>query len=371
MTDLPRISVAVPNLSGNEKAYVNEAMDSTWISSRGPFIERFEAAVAEMAGTKHAIACNNGTTSLHLGLVGLGLSAGDEVIMPALTYIATANCVRYCNAVPVLVDNDRRTFNIDPAKIEAAITPRTKGIMVVHLYGHSADMGPVLEIAERHGLWVLEDAAEAHGALYRGRRVGGLGACASFSFFGNKIVTTGEGGAVTTNDDDMAARMRLLRSQGMDADRRYWHPVVGYNYRMTNLTAAIGVAQMERVDAALVKRKEIAAGYNSRLAAMDELVIRPYVADDCEHSYWMYTIMLREGDRAARDNVTASLDTEGIETRPVFYTLNAMPPYFDSSLNVPNAEYCSARGINLPTHEGLTDADLDRVCDSLQRAIRR
>lgn len=365
----PKISVAVPRLSGREKAYVNEALDSTWISSRGPFIDRFEASVAEMAGVRNAVACNNGTTSLHLALVAMGLEAGDEVIMPALTYIATANCVRYCGATPVFVDNDLRTFNIDPDQIEQAITPRTRGIIVVHLYGQSANMGPIIEIAKRRGLWVLEDAAEAHGACYQGRPVGGMGRCGSFSFFGNKIVTTGEGGAVTTDDDDLAARMRLLRSQGMDPVRRYWHPVVGYNYRMTNVTAAIGVAQLERLPEALTKRREIAAAYNDRLSALKVRVDLPFTAEHCDHAFWMYTIMLAAEVQVPRDEVMARMDADGVETRPVFYPVNQMPPYFDANLHVPNALYCSSRGMNLPTHELLTEADIDRVCVSLARAI--
>ncbi len=367
---LSKISVAAPKFSGAEKIYVNEALESTWISSRGPFIERFEAAVAEMAGTRHAIACNNGTTSLHLALAAMGVGPGDEVIMPALTYIATANCVRYCGATPVLVDNDPRTFNVDPAAIEQAVTPRTKGVMVVHLYGQSADMAPILEAADRLGLWVLEDAAEAHGARYRGRPVGGLGRCGSFSFFGNKIVTTGEGGAVTTDDDDLAARMRLLRSQGMDADRRYWHPVVGYNYRMTNVTAAIGVAQMERLPEALEKRRAIAAAYDERLAGLAGLIEQPFVADDCEHAFWMYTVMLGDAVKATRDEVMGMMEADGIETRPIFYPINQMPPYFDPDLKAPNAVRCASRGMNLPTHELLSEADIDRVCETLKRIVR-
>lgn len=366
---LPRISVAVPRFSGKEKEYMNEAIDSTWISSRGPFIERFESAVADMAGTAHAVACNNGTTSLHLGLVGLGLQPGDEVIMPALTYIATANCVHYCGAIPVLVDNDPRTFNIDPQKIEAAITPRTRGIVVVHLYGQSADMTPIMEIAERHGLWVLEDAAEAHGARYRGRAVGGFGACASFSFFGNKIITTGEGGAVTTDNVELDHRMRLLRSQGMDSKRRYWHPVVGFNYRMTNPTAAIGVAQMERLDEALAKRRQIAQLYGDALSELESRIVTPFVAPECDHAYWMYTIMIRDGGVERRDAIMRHLDHNGVETRPVFYPLNQMPPYFDADLSVPAATSCAARGMNLPTHEHLSADDIGRVCDALANAL--
>lgn len=369
MSNTPRISVAAPKLSGKEQEYVADAISSTWISSRGPYLERFEAEVARMAGTKHAVACNNGTTSLHLALAALGVSEDDEVIMPALTYIATANCVKYCGGVPVLVDNDRGTFNIDPASIEKVITSKTKGIVVVHLYGQSADMDPILEVAERHGIWVLEDAAEAHGALYKNKPVGGLGICGSFSFFGNKIITTGEGGAVTTNDDALAEKMRFLRSQGMDPSRRYWHPEVGYNYRMTNVTAAIGVAQMERLSEALNTRRWIAETYERLLAGYAEHIILPYVASECEHSYWMYTIMLGEKSKVSRDEAMLKLEVMGIETRPIFYPLNQMPPYYDSLLDVPNAVFCGAQGINLPTHELLTEEDIERVCKSLIEVV--
>ena len=217
-------------------------------------------------GVKHAIATNNGTSALHLALVALGLQPDDEVIVPTLTYIASANAVHYCNAKPVFVDNDIHTFNIDPEEIEAKITPRTKAIMPVHLYGHPVDLDPILEIANDHGLFVVEDAAEAIGAKYKGRTIGGHGTCATFSFFGNKIITTGEGGMVTTNDDALAERLRLFRGQGVDPKRRYWFPVVGYNYRMTNVAAAIGLAQLECIDAHLQARKTVADGYDRRLA---------------------------------------------------------------------------------------------------------
>lgn len=371
MTNKPRINVAVPYFSGAEKAYLNEAFDSTWISSKGPFIERFEEKIAEMAGSKFAVVCNNGTTSLHLGLVALGLNPGDEVIMPALTYVATANCVQYCGGVPVFIDSDKRTFNIDPAKVEAAITPKTKGIMVVHLYGQSADMAPIMEIAERHGLWVLEDAAEAHGATYRGKPVGSFGACASFSFFGNKIVTSGEGGAVTTSDPELYERMKLFRNQGMDPNRRYWHSVVGYNYRMTNPTAAIGLGQIERLDTALSNRRRLAEKYRSLLQPLAEagMILLPLTADDCVHSFWMFTILVNSDVAGARDAVMAKMDADGIETRPIFYPVNEMPPYNQPDLDVPNAVYSSSRGINLPTHEHLTDEDLERIVASLSKAL--
>jgi perosamine synthetase len=366
-----RISVAAPALDGREAEYVQECLDTTWISSAGRFISEFERAFAEMCRVEHAVATNNGTTALHLALVALGLGEGDEVIVPTLTYIATANAVRYCNARPVFVDSDRRTFNMDPEAIEPAITPRTKGIIPVHLYGHPADMDPINEIARRHGLFVLEDAAEAVGALYKGRKTGGLGDCATFSFFGNKIITTGEGGMVTTNDAELAKRLRIFRGQGMDPDRRYWFPVIGFNYRMTNIAAAIGLAQLERIERHLAARKDVARAYDRHLAGLVDRVELPSVENWADHVFWMYTIKLKRGVRKSRDEVMADLDRAGIETRPVFYPMHVLPPYRgDAGGPFPNADECSASGINLPTHARLTTDDIERIARALDASVR-
>jgi perosamine synthetase len=369
MSQLPRLPVAQPSLDGNEKAYVNECLDTTWISSAGRFIGEFEAAFAAYCGTKHAVAANNGTTALHLALIGLGLQPGDEVIVPSLTYIASANAVKYCGAEPVFVDNEAQSFNIDPAAVEALITPRTRGIMVVHLYGHCADMDPINEIAERHGLWVIEDAAEAVGATYKGKKAGALARCATFSFFGNKIITTGEGGMITTDDDELAAKMRLYRGQGMDLNRRYWFPVIGYNYRMTNIAAAIGLAQLERIDHHLEARRRVAAWYEQHLAGLGEKIVRPTAANWAGHVWWMYSILVGK-DGKARDQVMADLAAENIETRPLFYPLHVLPPY-EASPRGPlhTAEDCAARGINLPTFGAMTEADVIRVADALERSL--
>ena len=365
----PRIPVASPVLGQAEADNVAECLRTTWISSVGRFIGEFEARFAHFCGVKHCVATNNGTTALHLALAALDIGPGDEVIVPDLTYIASANCVRYCGAEPVFADCDPRTFNMDPARIEALVTPRTRAVIPVHLYGQPCDMDPITAVAERHGLQVVEDAAEAHGARYRGRLTGGLGRCASFSFFGNKIITTGEGGAVTTDDDALAARLRLLRGQGMDLARRYWFPVVGFNYRMTNVAAAIGVGQMDRIDAALAFRRELAGWYHEALAD-EPRVVRPWVADWAEPSWWMYTVMLSPGaSPGARDAVMASMDAAGVETRPVFYPMHAMPPYERGGAAYPHATDCAARGVNLPTHEKLTRADVARVCATLSEAL--
>lgn len=365
-----RISVAQPKLEGNERKYVLDCLDTNWISSNGKYIGEFERAFAEFCGVKHAVAANNGTTALHLALVALGLEPGDEVIIPTVTYIATANAVRYCGATPILVDVSPDTMNIDPARVEEKITSRTRGIIPVHLYGHPADMNALAVIARKHGLWLLEDAAEAHGAEVDGKRVGTLGCCATFSFFGNKIVTTGEGGMVTTDNDALAAKLRLYRGQGVDPDRRYWFPVVGYNYRMTNIQAAIGLAQMETVETALKERQVIADKYNRALAHLGDQLVLPTVRPGTRHVYWMYTVFLREGEEAVRNAVMQSLDQAGIETRPVFYPMHVLPPYREAQA-YPVADTWAQRGMNLPTHQFLSDADIERIAISLEQAISR
>jgi perosamine synthetase len=365
---MERIPVAQPHLGPREREYVLDCIDTGWISSVGKYIAAFEEKFASFCNVKHAIATNNGTTALHLALVGLGVKPGDEVLVPTVTYIATANAVRYCHATPVFVDVTRDTICIDPDQIEKKITPRTKGIIPVHLYGHPADMSAINEIAKRRGLWVLEDAAEAHGAELDRRRVGGLGTCAVFSFFGNKIVTTGEGGAVTTDDPNLAARLRLHRGQGMDPKRRYWFEVVGYNYRMTNIQAALGLAQLEGVEAALAARDQIARWYGEALEPLADHLILPQARPSARHVYWMYTVFLRTGDDRRRDAVMRSLDASGIETRPVFYPMHVMPPYREKG-HYPVADEWSPRGINLPTFQALTKEQVARIARSLRHAL--
>ena len=305
------IRVAEPVLDGNEKKYVLDCLDENWISSKGKYIDRFEKLLAEYCGTRCAVVTNNGTTSLHLALLALGLESGDEVIMPSLSYVATANVVRYCNATPVFVDSERRFLSLDPNRIEAAITPKTKAIMTVPLYGHPVDMDPIQEIADKHGISVIEDSAESLGAEYKGRRVGSLAECSSFSFFGNKTITTGEGGAVTTDDESLAERMRFLRGQAVDPNRSYWHPEVGYNYRMTNVAAAIGVGQAERLEQHTAKRRSMAKKYREHLWAFQDLVELPAEADWALHSYWMYTVLIPKQIGCDRDEVMRQMLAAG------------------------------------------------------------
>ena len=365
---MTRISVAQPTLSGNERKYVLDCLDTNWISSNGKYIPAFEDAFAAFCKVKHAVAVSNGTTALHLALVALGLAPGDEVIVPTVTYIATANAVRYCGSTPVLADVSPGTLNLDPGEIERKLTPRTKAIIAVHLYGHPAEMHSILAVARKHGLKVVEDAAEAHGATVNGEIVGGLGDCATFSFFGNKIVTTGEGGMVTTNDDQLAAQLRIYRNQGVDVQRRYWFPVVGYNYRMTNIQAAIGLAQMENVDKALAYRQQLALWYDQALAPFGDAINLPRQSEWAKQVFWMYTIFLKQGGAAQRDAVMRHLDEVGIETRPVFYPLHEMPPYKEYKF-YPVADEWAQRGISLPTHQGLMPAHVRRIADALGAAL--
>lgn len=364
-----RIAVAHPVLAGNERAYVNECLETGWISSVGRFVGEFESSFANFVGVEHAISCCNGTCALHLALVGLGIGPGDEVIVPTLTYIASANAVTYTGAAPVFADVDRRSMNLDPADVESLITPRTKAILPVHLYGHPADMNALTELATRHGLALVEDAAEAHGARYNGRSVGSIGDVSMFSLFGNKILTTGEGGVLTTDDAELAARLRLLRGQGMDPQRRYWFPVVGYNYRMTNIQAAIGLAQLEMVDEHLTARQQVRRWYDERLADLAEFIEIPTVQPGAEHSFWMYTIVLSESAPCTRDALMAGLEADGIETRPVFYPMHVLPPYRDDTRRYPVADHLAARGMNLPTHGLLSENDVDFVVARLRAHV--
>lgn len=365
-----RYPVAAPDLSGNELEYVTECLSSSWISSNGRFIEEFEASVAEFIGTRFAIATCNGTAALHIALLALGLKPGDEVIVPTLTYVATANAVTYCGARPVFADVDPQTWNLAPESVCRLITPRTRGIVPVHLYGLPCDLEPILETARTHGLWVVEDAAEALGATYQNRFVGSFGKAAVFSFFGNKIVTTGEGGMVVTNDPDLAERLRLLRGQGMDPKRRYWHPQIGYNYRMTNIAAAIGLAQMERIHDLLAARRRVAAWYQEELADCEEIAFQA-VESPAVSVHWMVGVIL--GSPLARDAVMAELAAAGIETRPFFFPVHHFPMYAGCGTDqgCPISTDLAYRGICLPTAAYLQRKDVAFIAETLRRAVAK
>lgn len=365
-----RIPVAQPCFVGNEARYLAECFESGWISSVGPFIERFERAVADSCGAAFGVASSSGTSALHLALRALRIEEGDEVLVPTLTFVATANAVTYCGAKPVFVDCCEDSFNIDPAKIEEAVTDRTRGLIAVHLYGWPAEMDEIRRIADKRGLFVLEDAAEALGGQYHSRPVGRLGHAATLSFYANKMITTGEGGMVVTDVQEIAEEARLLRGQAMDPNRRYWFARVGYNYRLTNMQAAVGLGQIECLSQHLARRQEIAIAYNTLLAGKEEYLEVPRPPEHVLHAYWMYTVTLRSRPGLSRDRVAELMKESGVETRPVFYPLHTLPPYYDTRYSLPVSETVSQRGLTLPTYGSITTDDLEYVAGALAEACQ-
>jgi perosamine synthetase len=366
------IAVAQPDLGGNEEAYVVDAIRSSWIASTGPFIQRFEHDFAKVCGARTAISVCNGTIALHLALLTLDVRPGDEVIVPSLTYIATANAVRYVGAEPVFVDVDPETWCMDPARVEDAITPRTKGIIAVHIYGHPADMDPINRIAAVNGLWVVEDAAEAPLATYKGRPIGSLARIATFSFYGNKVLTCGEGGAITLDDEALETRARILRGQGMDPSRRYYFPVTGYNFRLTNVACAILCAQLERRDEMLARRNAVYQLYRELLTGVPGLGFQP-CADWAEVSPWLFSLTIDTDTFGRnRDELMVRLSERGVETRPFFVPLHTLPPFRDASRRrgeqLPHTLAIAASGLNLPTHSQMTEGDVERVVAAIKAA---
>lgn len=365
------IPVAAPVLAGNEKTYVLDCIESSWISSAGKYVLEFERAFAEFCGVRYAVSCNSGTAALHVALLALGVGSGDEVIMPTLSFVATANAVTYCGARPCFVDIEPESWTVDSAQIEAKITSRTKVILPVHLYGHVANMDTISEIARRHNLFVVEDAAEAHGAKFRGRQVGSLSNVAAFSFYGNKIISCGEGGMVVTNSEKVARCVAQLRGQGVDSTRRYWFPVVGYNYRMPNLAAAVGLAQLESIDWHLSRRHEVASWYKNLLSEVPGITWQT-ASEDCEAVDWMFTIVMDQQIQVDRDDLMDRLAERGVETRPVFYPMHTLPPYREMGMDdghFPVAERVARSGISLPTSSGLKRDDVVYVCNALRDCI--
>jgi perosamine synthetase len=369
-----KIPVAAPDLSGNEELNVVEAIRSSWISSTGSFIDHFESEFARLCDTRGALGVCNGTVALHLALLGLDVRPGNEVLVPSLTYIATANTVRYVGAEPVFVDVDPDTWCIDPKLLEASITRRTKGIIAVHLYGHPADMDAINHIAAVHGLWVVEDAAEAHFAKYKGRPAGGLADLGTFSFYGNKIITCGEGGAVNVNSKHLELRLRTLRGQGMDPQRRYYFPVTGYNFRLTNLAAAILCAQLDRHEQILAGRRRVFATYKELLAGIPGIGFQP-VASWAEPAPWLYSITVDRNEYGrSRDELASLLAEKGIDTRPFFLALHKLPPFREESKHrgevLPLTDALSETGMNLPTFSALTDSQLDYIAGTIRQSRR-
>ena len=350
------IPVARPDLSGKELEYVTEAVRSSWVSSQGEFIERFEADFAKVCGTNYATSCSNGTAALHLALLALEIGAGDEVIVPTLTFAATAAAVRYVGANPVLVDVKESSWNIDPGIVLEKITSKTRAVVPVHLYGSPCDMSEIMGIAKKHGLVVIEDAAEASGASYKGKKVGSMGDIGCFSFYGNKILTTGEGGMLTTNSKTLFDKINLLKNHGMGSER-YWHEIIGYNYRMTNLQAAIGCAQLERIEEMLERREEIAREYKSNLTATFQQPEEGGVPVN-----WLFSCLVKDQQRAIQ-----RLKSAHIDSRSVFNPLHRMPPY-RSGEAFPSSEKIAKYGVTLPTYTQLRKEEVERICITLRDA---
>jgi perosamine synthetase len=364
MTSIYKIPVYQPSLVGNEKKYVNDCLDSNWISSKGKYVSLFEKEFANYVGASYATGVCNGTVALHLALLALGITQGDEVIVPTLTYIASVNAIAYTGATPVFVDSLPDTWQIDPQAVRKSITSQTKAIMAVHLYGHPCEMSALKEIADENRIFLIEDCAEAIGSQYQGRHVGTFGDIATFSFYGNKTITTGEGGMVITNDQTIFERAVHFKGQGLAKYREYWHDTIGYNYRMTNICAAIGLAQLEKIDETLRKKRLVAELYKELLK--DTAYKVHAEVGDVFHSYWMVSILVDRADR--RDMVRDCLTDAGIETRPVFYPVHTMPMYAQKYQRHKTAEDIGWCGINLPSYPDLQAEQISYICQELKKS---
>lgn len=357
------IPVYQPSLGGNEKKYTLDCIESSWISSKGKYISEFESKFAEYTQVQHATTVSNGTVALHLALVALGIQPGDEVIVPTFTYIATVNAIKYVGATPVFVDSCLDTWQIDCGDVQRKITSRTRAMLIVHLYGHPCDMDSVMRIAREHKLFVIEDCAEAFGSKFAGHHVGGFGDVSTYSFYGNKTITTGEGGMVVTNNPLLFEKILHYKGQGLAKDREYWHDIIGYNYRMTNICAAIGLAQLEQADEFLQKKRNLAEWYKKELSGLPVTVHNEKM--DITHSYWMVSILV--DNAASRDDLRNHLKVMGVETRPLFYPIHLMPMYEQYALDrYPHAELLASRGINLPSWPGLTQEQVVYIVEQIK-----
>jgi len=375
------IPVNEPFIGAKEMEYVSECLRSGWISSAGKYLESFEQAWASYCGMRYGIAVSNGTTALQIAVACVGLEPGDEVIMPTFTIISCAQAVTYNGGVPVLVDSDPHTWCMDTSQLAAKITPHTRAIMPVHIYGHPVDMDPVFSLAEQHGLLVIEDAAEAHGAEYLSgratanevwRRCGSLGDISIFSFYANKLVTTGEGGMVLTNDPKIAERARSLRNLCFRSERRFYHTELGHNFRLTNLQAAIGLAQIERMPETIRKKRWIGETYTRRLEHIPAITL-PVEEPWARQVYWMYALVLDEGTGLEAVDFAKLLRDEGIETRPFFLGMHEQPVFINQGMfrgeKYPVAERIARQGLYLPSGLTLTEAQLDEVCQAVEKIL--
>jgi perosamine synthetase len=375
------IPVNEPLIGEKEIEYVLDCLHTGWISSSGKYLENFEQAWADYCGMHYGIAVSNGTTALQVAVACLGLQPGDEVILPTFTIISCAQAVTYNGGIPVLVDSEPRTWCMDVNQVASKITPRTRAIMPVHIYGHPVDMDPIISLAKQHGLWIIEDAAEAHGAEYLSlrdtsnevwRRCGGLGNISAFSFYANKLVTTGEGGMVLTNDPKIADQARSLRNLCFHRERRFYHTELGHNFRMTNLQAAIGLAQVERMPETISKKRWIGETYSQRLKHIPSIQL-PVEEPWARQVYWMYGLVLDDSTGLTAVEFARRLLAEGIETRPFFLGMHEQPVFINQGLfkgeKYPVAEHIARQGLYLPSGLTLTEAQLDQVCRAVEKIL--
>lgn len=368
------IPVNEPLLDGNEKKYLSQCIDTGWISSEGPFVKQFEEKLAERVGRKHGICVSNGSVALDATVVALELGKGDEVILPTFTIISCAAAVVRTGAIPVVVDCDPHTWNIDVDQIESKITSKTKAIMVVHIYGLPVDMDPVLALAEKHGLKIIEDAAEMHGQTYKGKPCGSFGEISTFSFYPNKHITTGEGGMILTDDGGLAERCQSLRNLCFQSHRRFVHEELGWNLRMSNLQAALGVAQLERLNEFIVRKRKMGAYYSKLLANIPGLQLPVSSTNYAENIYWVYGVVLSEKVPFDAEEAMRRLKQHQVATRPFFWPMHEQPVFQKMGLFVgesfPVAERLARRGFYLPSGLALTDAQIEHVVEVLQEVMR-
>jgi len=366
------IPVNEPLFSGNEKKYLIQCIDSGWISSEGPFVKEFEEKFSSYLGLKYGVAVSNGTAALETGLAAIGITQGDEIIMPTFTIISCAIAAIRFGAKPILVDSEPETWNMDVSQIESKISDKTKAIMPVHIYGHPVDMDPVMELADKHGLKTIEDAAEVHGAKYKGRSAGSIGDVGCFSFYANKIITTGEGGMVVTDDDEIAKKAREYRNLCFKPEKRFYHTELGYNYRMTNLQAAVGVAQLEQIEKFIEIKRRNARLYIDLLKDIDGLKL-PVEKDWVRNVYWMFSIELKPQLAMSNEELASRLKESGIATRPFFLGIHEQPVFHKMGLFIgeqyPVAEKLARKGLYLPSGLSLTGDQIETVCDALHMIL--
>ena len=363
------IPVNQPRLGRREKALLAECIDTGWISSEGPFVKEFETRLASRAGRRYGIAVSNGTAALDVAIAALGIGQGDEVIVPTFTIISCVTQILRCGARPVFVDCEADSWNMRVDQVETRISPRTKAIMAVHIYGLPVDMAPLVDIADRHALYLIEDASEAIGQTYAQQPCGSFGDISTFSFYPNKHITTGEGGMLLVNSPDLAQRCRSLRNLCFQSGKRFYHEELGWNYRMTNLQAALGVAQLEQLDEFLARKREIGAFYNRAFEGLGQLQLPLPRTDHADNLYWVYGVLLSDGFPLDATAVMALLGEAGIGSRPFFWPLHEQPVVRTLGMSdnsaYPVAERIARRGLYLPSGLGTTDNDLQRVADEL------